>query len=66
MISVSRFKKVFLILTAFVCVTASVSMKAKADYEPMNVLKTSSLNTAMPQVICCRYFSLQIVEKVLY
>lgn len=49
MISVSRFKKVFLILTAFVCVITSVSMKAKADYEPMNVLKTSSLNTAMPQ-----------------
>lgn len=49
MISVSRFKKVFLILTAFVCVTAGVSMKAKADYEPMNVIKTASLNTAMNQ-----------------
>ena len=49
MISVSRFKKVFLILTAFVCVIAGVSMKAKADYEPMNVIKTASLNTAMNQ-----------------
>lgn len=49
MISVSRFKKVFLILTAFVCVIASVSMKAKADYEPMNVIKTASLNTSMNQ-----------------
>ena len=48
-ISVSRFKKVFLILTAFVCVIAGVSMKAKADYEPMNVIKTASLNTAMNQ-----------------
>ena len=47
MISVSRFKKVFLILTAFVCVIASVSMKAKADYAPMTVIKTPSLNTAM-------------------
>ena len=49
MISVSCFKKVFLILTAFVCVIAGVSMKAKADYEPMNVIKTASLNTAMNQ-----------------
>lgn len=49
MISVSRFKKVFLILTAFVCVIASVSMKAKADYAPMTVIKTPSLNTAMKQ-----------------
>ena len=49
MISVSRFKKVFLILTAFVCVIAGVSMKAKADYAPMTVIKTPSLNTAMKQ-----------------
>ena len=49
MISVSRFKKVFLILTAFVCVIASVSMKAKADYEPMNVIKAPALNTVMKQ-----------------
>lgn len=49
MISVSRFKKVFLILTAFVCVTAGVSMKAKAAYTPMTVIKTPSLNTAMKQ-----------------
>ena len=49
MISVSRFKKVFLILTAFVCVIASVSMKAKAAYTPMTVIKTPSLNTAMKQ-----------------
>ena len=49
MISVSRFKKVFLILTAFVCVIAGVSMKAKANYAPMTVIKTPSLNTAMKQ-----------------
>ena len=49
MISISRFKKVFLILTAFVCVIAGVSMKAKADYAPMTVIKTPSLNTAMKQ-----------------
>ena len=49
MIPVSRFKTVFLILTAFLCLIAGVSMKAKADYAPMTVIKTPSLNTAMKQ-----------------